>query len=531
MGQQYKRFTAEQAFSRRRFVGSGALAAATLAFGPAFWREALAAPAAPGASPYGALNAPDANGVMLPPGFRCREIARSGSPVAGYAWHNYPDGSATFAKPDGGWFLTSNSETSAASGGGTSAIEFGRGGSIRRAYRILGDTDRNCSGGPTPWGTYLSCEEWEGGQVWECDPTGRTAPVLRPALGAFTHESACVDPVHKRVYMTEDEDDGRLYRFTPVSYPDLSSGVLEVATVGSGGNVSWARIPDPAGISAPTRDQAGGTRFAGGEGMWFDSGIVYFTTKKDNKVHAYHTGSGRYELIYDKAMHADSPLGGLDNLTVSRSGDLFLCEDGGDLDICMITRDRVVSRFLKVTGAAHEGSELTGVCFDPSGSRLYFSSMRAYGAGATYEVTGPFRGNGPEAVPMVFGAARKGKEPKIRIRARRQIRLSKLLRRGVTVRVEVSRPGTVSLALRTGEVLSGLKRGDTEPQPRQLLLARKSRTFKGAGTHTVRLRLSRKARRKLRRARRASRVMVTAQLKTRSGAVDLASRRLRVRRH
>jgi hypothetical protein len=559
-----------------------------LAFGPGFWREALAAPAAPGASPYGSLNAPDANGMMLPNGFSSREIARAGSDVAGYRWHRSPDGMATFSKPDGGWVLTSNSETSAGKGGGASAIEFRSNGSIERAYRILDDTDRNCAGGHTPWGTYLSCEEWDGGQVWECDPLGRWPAVVRPALGTFTHESACVDPVHQHVYLTEDESDGRFYRFTPTNYPDLSSGVLEVATVASGGSVSWATVPDPGVTSCvPTRHQAGGTRFNGGEGTWFDSGIVYFTTKGDNKVHAYDTDTGRYELIYDEDIHPDSPLSGLDGITVSRSGDLYLCEDGGDLDICMITPDRVVSRFLKATGDAHDGSELTGVTFDPSGTRLYFSSMRAYDSGATYEVTGPFRGAGPAAAPIVFGSSQapgqtaaqppaaqcsngdsgdqpsgegapaeqplayqppveesptgpwpgeewpadeSAKEPKIRIRARRRIGLSKLVRRGVTVRVELNQPGAVSVTLATGEVLSTLKRGETEPQPRNLLLARNKRDLKGAGKHTVKLKLSRKARRKLLRARRASRVMLTAQLETRSGAVDVASRRLRVRR-
>jgi hypothetical protein len=282
-----------------------------------------------------------------------------------------------------------------------------------------------------------------------------------------------------------------------------------------------------------------GTRFAGGEGMWFDSGIVYFTTKKDNKVHAYHTDSGSYELIYDEATTPGSPLSGLDGITVSRSGDLFLCEDGGDLDVCMITPDRVVSRFLKLTGDAHADSELSGLVFDPSGTRMYFSSMRAYGQGATYEVSGPFRGSGPGSAPLVFGATTGGgdqppqqpaEEPVVRLKARREIGLAKLLRRGVTVQVEVTQPGTIALAARTGEVLTALKRGDTEPQPRKLLLASSDRQLRSAGSHTVRLRLSRRARRRLLRARRASRVMLTAQLRTEDGKTDLASRRLRIRR-
>jgi hypothetical protein len=80
---------------------------------------------------------------------------------------------------------------------------------------------------------------------------------------------------------------------------------------------------------------------------------------------------------------------------------VFVCEDIAteEIDIGLIERDGSVSRFLSVTGPEHKGSELTGVVFDPSGSRMYFSSQRAFpkgdvlpGPGAIYEVTGPFRG-------------------------------------------------------------------------------------------------------------------------------------------
>ena len=114
--------------SRRELLRSGAIAAGALTVGPAFIREALAAPARAGASPYGALQAPDANGVMLPPGFRSRVVARGLQPVAGtgYVWPIFPDGQATYATGDGGWILVTNAESVAASGAGTSAIRFGR---------------------------------------------------------------------------------------------------------------------------------------------------------------------------------------------------------------------------------------------------------------------------------------------------------------------------------------------------------------------------------------------------------------------
>ena len=100
-------------------------------------------------------------------------------------------------------------------------------------------------------------------------------------MGTFNHEAACVDPGGGHVYMTEDKPDGGLYRFTPTRYPDLSDGRLEVLLADGG----FAPVPDPSGITAATRHQVAGMKhFNGGEGIWFDSGHVYFSTKGDNRV-------------------------------------------------------------------------------------------------------------------------------------------------------------------------------------------------------------------------------------------------------
>ena len=80
------------------------------------------------------------------------------------------------------------------------------------------------------------------------------------------------------------------------------------------------------------------------------------------------------------------------NVVVSRAGDLYVAEDGGNMEINLITPDRVVSPFLRYTG--NDESEITGPVFDPSGTRLYFSSQRGpapVGPGITFEVRGPFR--------------------------------------------------------------------------------------------------------------------------------------------
>ncbi len=104
------------------------------------------------------------------------------------------------------------------------------------------------------------------------------------------------------------------------------------------------------------------------------------------------------ELVYDDDLVRQgegAALSGVDNITGNISGDLFVvAEDGGNMEICLITPQAVVAPFLRVEGQG--GSEITGPAFSPDGKRWYFSSRRGVGGrasdGITYEVSGPFRG-------------------------------------------------------------------------------------------------------------------------------------------
>ena len=540
--------------SRRELLRSGTAAAGALAFGPAFLRSALAAPATAGRSPYGPLQPPDANSLMLPPGFSSRLVARGLSPVAGtgYVLPVFPDGQATYRTQDGGWILVTNSESLAPVGAGASAIRFSNSGEVVDAYRILGGTNVNCAGGPTPWGTWLSCEEHDSGLVWECDPAGVHEAEARPALGAFNHEAVAVDPVDGRLYLTEDEGEGRFYRFTPSEYPDLRSGVLEVAEVGRRGRVRWHAVPDPstAQTGVPTRAQvARSTPFDGGEGIWYARGVCYFTTKGDKRVWAYDARERRIEKVFDRARAEDSSLDAVDNVTVTAVGDVLVCEDGGNMEIGLITSDRRVSPLLRFDGSDHERSEVCGVVFDPSGTRLYCTSQRAFplvrplAPGAIYEITGPFRrpdGGIPE--DFVFGppageARPQGplnpgadaERPRARVSTRARVSRASFLERGITVRVRVEEAASVVAVHDTHALEREPGRGGSSPRPKTVRLARARGTVERAGgTVTLRLRPARAALARLRRDRGRVPTRVLVSVRDGAGNERVLTERVRI---
>lgn len=457
--------------SRREFMR--AAGAVSLGFGGLslfMQRSALGAPTGSLlAEGFGPL-VTDPQGILdLPAGFSYKIISRRGDAMAdGLLVPGRPDGMAAFPGPDGLTVIVRNHENSSDEfpqsgfgennalaqgldpasfydhgfgkqpclGGTTNIVYDTQSGEVLRQFQSLRGTDRNCAGGPTPWGTWITCEEsvkrasdvHEKDHGWcfevpaHADPfVAEPKPML--AMGRFNHEAIAVDPRSGVVYLTEDQHDGLIYRYVPAvrdklheggrlevlarkgvpSYDTRNWGMSKPMRPRSAFDVEWLPIGE---IDSPNDDLRtrgfgqGAARFARGEGMWYGNDAVYFActnggAQYKGQIWRYvpspaegtpeeNARPGRLQLFIEP--NDGRLIENCDNVTVAPWGDLIVCEDGaGEQFIVGITPNGEIYKLAH--NAMEKNSEFAGTTFSPDGTTLFFNIQTE---GLTIALTGPW---------------------------------------------------------------------------------------------------------------------------------------------
>jgi uncharacterized protein len=439
--------------SRRDFLGMGGASAAFLVGSALAGRgplHALGARSAFGqpmesAEGYGELM--EMGDIALPRGFRYEIISRAGEPMSdGNPTPTYFDAMGSYRGPRGTTVLIRNHENRRSTGrqnetdvvvppefrydelpefnAGNTKLVIGRDRRVVEDFAILGGTSTNCAGGVMPWNSWIASEEvfQDGsephGYNFEmvADADGPVEAVPIKAAGRFVHEAvAWMDGI---LYETEDRaGNSCFYRYVPdgeITGPGQlaeSAGKLQALVIKGEPNrntdkgfpvgepfaVEWVDIEEPNPPADTIRFEAaakGAALFDREEGAWTGNGRVYFDCTSGGNADAgqiweFDPNAQTLTLIYESPdpEELESP----DNIVVAPTGDIFICEDGGEPQyIRGVTQEGGIYDFaMSIT----DDSEFCGACFSPDGNTLFVNQQGGSAdenPGRTYAIWGPF---------------------------------------------------------------------------------------------------------------------------------------------
>jgi secreted PhoX family phosphatase len=375
----------------------------------------------------------------LPLGFTYTLISKHGDVMSdGHSVPDYHDGMGCFTGPNGEIILVRNHEMplyfpydpespapdfayDPKSSGGTTTIWLNANLEVTKQYLSLTGTIRNCSGGVTPWGTWISSEE-AGNEGWvmgkrhgynfEVDPLkplALTMPLI--AMGRFNHEAVAVDPASGIAYQTEDHTNGCFYRFVPNELERFDKGGVLQALKFDDDKIKhttinslklqqkypckWVTIDEPDPEDNTVRLQAkekGAAVFVRGEGIVTHTDGIYFSCSTGGeqgmgqffKYTPNHDNSGgNIELVFEAT--TDGVLEKPDNITINQWGDLIICEDNS-LDTQCLMGLTAEGKLYYI--AANTQSEWAGACFSPDGKILFANIHK--NPGVTVAIQGPW---------------------------------------------------------------------------------------------------------------------------------------------
>jgi secreted PhoX family phosphatase len=373
--------------------------------------------------------------LALPPGFSYHTFGAFGSAMSdGFITPPIHDGMGCFDMGNGKLRLVRNHELGEGNDipagtvigvphtaydrkapGGTVTLEIDADtGELLADWVSLNGTDTNCAGIPTPWNTWLTCEETvvgvksgrkkPHGYVFEVDPANNESVLTSPykKLGRFLHEAGAIDPDTGVVYLTEDEGPDGFYRFVPEQIGHLRKGVLQMLrvrgharyntivgqTVGAVLDCDWVTIDDPNPKNAEDDASAvfkqgrakGAAKFLGGEGCTLRDGAAVFGSSDGGDVgrgqvwqYTPRTNIGTLhergdlELLFES--EDKSQLDGPDNMCTSPSGAIVIAEDGNLVNNfvrALLPNGTLINIAQNLVGIQKHYLEASGKLYDPT---------------------------------------------------------------------------------------------------------------------------------------------------------------------